>query len=435
MKFYNINNPSEKVSFRQAVLKSVVNVKDLYMPVNIPMVPQKVFTNLFNMNLPEIGYEVTSALLGEDIPSEVISKIVNDAFTFEIPLRKLSRHMHVLELFHGPTLAFKDVGARYMAGLFEFLNRDEDHEITVLAATSGDTGSAVASAFYNRPGIKVVILFPSGKVSHIQEKMLTTMSGNITALEIDGSFDDCQNLVKQAFADKDLNQKLNLTSANSINFARLFPQTFYYFHAYAQLADTSRPVVFSVPSGNFGNLTAGLIARKLGLPVSRFIAATNINRSVPVYLESGLFEPGPTQHTITNAMDVGNPGNFPRILELYKNDISKIRNDIKGYWFSDRQTMEAMKILQDEYTYQADPHGAVAFLGLSEYLKHDDCEGIFLETAHPVKFGDIVEKATGRPVELPPAIGNLLTKKQNAVKMKASFDEIKTYLLSASNPN
>jgi threonine synthase len=405
------------------------------MPVNIPLLPQKVITNLINMNLPEIGYEVTSTLLGEDIPPKVISKIVKDAFTFKIPLRKLSRHMNVLELFHGPTLAFKDVGARFMAGLFEFLNKDEDHEITVLAATSGDTGSAVASAFYNRPGIRVVILFPSGKVSPIQEKMLTTMGGNINALEIDGSFDNCQNLVKEAFADRDLNHRLNLTSANSINFARLFPQTFYYFYAFGQLGNSSCPMVFSVPSGNFGNLTAGLMAKKMGLPVRKFIASTNINRSVPIFLKSGTFKPEPTKHTITNAMDVGNPGNFPRILELYKGDNVKLRSDLTGYWFTDSQTKEAMRFLMDEFDYQSDPHGSVAFLGLSEYIKHNECEGIFLETAHPVKFGDIVEKATGRPVELPPEIGDLLTRKQNAIKMKASFDEIKAYLLSSTNFN
>lgn len=430
MKFYSITSPGKKVSLKEAALRSVVDVSDLYMPERIPRMPDTFLGRLRGMHLPEIAYEITNTVMKGDIPSESILKIVSEAFTFDTPIKKLTNNLYVLELFHGPTLAFKDVGARFMAGLLEYLNHDEGHEITVLVATSGDTGSAVASAFYNRQGIRVIILFPSGKVSRIQEKQLTTMGGNITALEIEGTFDDCQNLVRLAFSDKLLNERLRLTSANSINFARLFPQTFYYFHAYSQLNDSDRPVVFSVPSGNFGNLTAGLMAKKMGLPVSRFIASTNINRSVPVYLEDGHFEPKPTEHTISSAMDVGNPGNFPRILDLYKNDLESIRNDLKGYWFSDVQTMEAMKRLMDEYSYQADPHGAVAFLGLSEYMKTENCNGIFMETAHPVKFREIVQNVTGQEVIIPGVIENLLAKESRSIRMANSFGDLKNYLLS-----
>ena len=284
MNYYNINNPSEKVSFRQAVLKSVVQISGLYMPENIPLLPPAFFNKLNELTLQEIASEVSKAMLNGDIPDGVIEHIVNEAFTFEIPLKQLDENLYVLELFHGPTLAFKDVGARYMAGLFEYLLQNENQEITILVATSGDTGSAVANAFFNRKGIKVFILYPSGGVSDIQEKQLTSMGGNVIALEIEGDFDDCQRLVKQAFTDTELNNRLNLTSANSINFARLFPQSFYYFYALAQLKRTEKPVAVSVPSGNFGNLTAGLIAKKMGLPVHNFIAATNVNRSVPDYL-------------------------------------------------------------------------------------------------------------------------------------------------------
>ena len=430
MKFYSINNPGEKVSFRQAVLRSVVNISDLYMPASIPLMPGSFIEELKGKSLIEIASEVTHALLHDDMPSGIIRKIVSEALTFDIPLKKLDDSLFVLELFHGPTLAFKDIGARFMAGLFEYLNRDEDREITVLAATSGDTGSAVASAFYNKQGIRVIILFPSGRVSRIQEQQLTTMGGNIIALEIDGTFDDCQNLVKQAFADRDLNNRLVLTSANSINFARLFPQTFYYYYAFAQLSDSIKPVVFSVPGGNFGNLTAGLIAKRMGLPVSRFIASTNINRSVPDYLNNGFFDPKPTQHTITNAMDVGNPGNFPRILELYKDDLSNLRSDLKGYWFTDSQTMEAMVMLMDKYSYHADPHGAVAFQGLSEYKKMFDCTGIFLETAHPVKFQEIVQKVTGKVVLVPDSIMDLFALEKKSVRMPNSFEQLHDFLMS-----
>jgi threonine synthase len=428
MNFYNINNPSEKVSLKEAVLKSVTRVSDLYMPEYIPMLSSDFFNKLNSTSLQEIAFIVSKIMLGQDIPDIALKNIINKALNFEIPLRQLDKNLYVLELFHGPTLAFKDVGARFMAGLFGYLLQNENREITILVATSGDTGSAVASAFFNCDRVKVVLLFPAGRVSKIQEKQLTCMGGNITALEVDGDFDDCQRLVKLAFSDVELNTKLNLTSANSINFARLFPQSFYYFYALAQLPATNKHVVVSVPSGNFGNLTAGIIAKKMGLPVRNLIAATNANRVVPDYLLKGRFEPQPTLHTITNAMDVGNPSNFPRIVELYNNRHNDISTDIKGYWFTDEQTLRAMYDLQNRYQYQADPHGAVAYLGLKEYMGKNDCCGIFLETAHPSKFPDEVERATNQKVQIPETLKDLMALRKRSVKMPNDFASFRRFL-------
>jgi threonine synthase len=429
MNYYIINNPSRKVSLKTAVLKSVTHVSDLYMPEHIPQLPSSFFGKLNKMNLPEISFEVSKAMFGSDIPDDALEHIVNEAFTFEIPLKQLSENLYVLELFKGPTLAFKDVGARYMAGLFEYLLQDERKEITILVATSGDTGSAVANAFFNRNGIRVVILYPSGRVSEVQEKQLTSMGGNITALEVDGDFDDCQRLVKLAFADEELNNRLNLTSANSINFARLLPQSFYYFFALSQLINTKKPVVFSVPSGNFGNLTAGLIAKRMGLPVHRFIAATNVNCAVPDYLINGQYEPQPTKHTISNAMDVGNPSNFPRILELFNNQHRDVSAAIKGYWFTDIETCQSMNRLQVDFAYQADPHGAVAYLGLKKYQEDNECTGIFLETAHPAKFPDEVERATNIKVVIPDTLKKLMVLEKKSVKIPDSFTYLKSMLM------
>jgi threonine synthase len=368
-------------------------------------------------------------MLGEDLPQEALKLIVNEALSFPIPLKQLDENLFVLELFHGPTLAFKDVGARFMAGLFQYFLRNENREVVILVATSGDTGSAVANAFYNIQGVKVVILYPSGKVSGLQEKQLTTMGGNITSLEVDGNFDDCQRMVKQAFADQELNQELNLTSANSINFARLFPQSFFYFNAFAQLGRVNKPVVISVPSGNFGNLTSGLIAKKMGLPVSRFIAATNRNHVVPDYLQSGEYQPQPTHHTITNAMDVGNPSNFPRMLELYQKQQLSMAADIKGYWYTDDETRLAMVELQNRYAYQSDPHGAVAYAGLKESGFLKDNTGIFLETAHPAKFPEEVEKSTQTKVQIPGSLTEIMKLEKKAIKMDSRFESLRQELL------
>jgi threonine synthase len=429
MNYYSINNRSRKVSLKEALLRSVVEVSDLYMPERIPLMSSSFFRTMNEMDFREIALELSNAMFGMDIPDEILGRIIREAYTFDAPVRQLDKNLYVLELFHGPTLAFKDFGARFMAGLFEYLNRDGKNEIYVLTATSGDTGSAVASAFFRRSGIRVLILYPSGKVSSVQEKQLTTMGENISALEVDGTFDDCQSLVKQAFADKDLNAGMTLTSANSINFARLFPQSFYYFRAVSGLSGKTN-IAISVPSGNFGNLTAGLIAKKMGLPVKTFIAATNMNHAVPDYLKSGIFEPKPTRHTITNAMDVGNPSNLPRILELYNNRIEDIRKDIEGNWFTDQQTYESMNELNDKFGYQADPHGAVAYLGIKEYLRKNDCTGIFLETAHPAKFPDIIEKATGRKVKIPPDLDDIMKKEGLSVRLNNDYSELKEFLKS-----
>ena len=423
MNYYNINNPQEKVSLKDAVLRSITTEAGLFMPEKIPQLPAEFINNLNQLNLQEIAYAVSGEMFRDDIAEADLKKIIDTALTFPIPLINLSGNLFVLELFHGPTRAFKDVGARFMAGLFEYFLQNEKKEVTILVATSGDTGSAVANAFFNKENIRVVLLYPSGKVSELQEKQLTTMGGNITALEVNGSFDDCQALVKKAFADAELNNQINLTSANSINFARLFPQSFYYFHAVSQIKN-DKPVVISVPSGNFGNLTAGLIAKKMGLNIKNFIASTNANHSVPDYLVNGIFKPQPTQYTISNAMDVGNPSNFPRILELYNKNYNTISEDIKGYWFTDEQTRSGMKELFEKFNYQADPHGAIGYLGLKKYGLDKDYNFIFLETAHPAKFPDEVEKATGMTVKIPSELTGLKHLEKKACKINAEYQEL-----------
>ncbi len=432
MKYYNIKNPERKVSFSEAVMHSVATETGLYMPEKIPVIDNSFYSGITNTSMKETAYPVLRPLLDEEVPDKVLYKIIDEALNFEIPLKKLSNNLYVLELFHGPTFAFKDVGARFLAGILEYFVSGSNKEITVLVATSGDTGSAVANAFKGKEGIRVVLLYPSGRVSLVQEHQLLFAGNNIIAVELEGDFDDCQRLVKQAFADSDLNRKIILTSANSINIARLFPQSVYYFHAFAQLQERKKPVVFSVPSGNFGNLTAGLIAKQMGLPVSKFIASTNINRSVPDYLETGVFTPHPSYRTISNAMDVGNPSNFQRILAIYGNDLQRVRSDIEGYWFTDGQTREGMKELADNYSYIADPHTAVAYLGLKKYLSGNSLPhiGIFLATAHPGKFPEEVEKTTGKKVTLPyETAGNPSSKH---VKLSADFDSLKDLLAGSS---
>jgi threonine synthase len=430
MKYYNINNRSEKVSLKQAVMKSAGRVSDLYLPETIPVLPSEFYDRIGKMTLQEIAFKVSVAMLGKDIPEEKLESIVRGALNFKIPLKQLYEGLYTLELFHGPTLAFKDVGARFMASLFEFFIHDEDLEITILVATSGDTGSAVANAFFNKTGIKVYILFPAGKVSPVQEKQLTTMGGNITAIEVDGTFDDCQRLVKLAFADEMLNSRLNLISANSINFARLFPQTFYYFYALAQLNHQTKPVVISVPSGNFGNLTAGLIAKKMGLGIHSFVASSNSNHSVVDWLEYGQFKPHPSLQTITNAMDVGNPSNFPRMLALYNDPYESLKRILEGYWFTDSATRNGLKELQDRFGYQADPHGAVAYLGLKEYMKKNECTGIFIETAHPAKFPVEVERATGKDVRVPEILKKLDGLEKKSIRLPDDFTAFRDVLTS-----
>jgi len=434
MLFYNTTNKSQKSTLREAVLKGLADDRGLFMPERIPRLPHKFFEQIHEHPPEAVAFIIAHAFFSEDIPDVKLQAIVTETLTFPIPLVKVTDNIFSLELFHGPTLAFKDVGARFMARLLAYFREGVNHDITVLVATSGDTGSAVANGFLGVKGIRVVILYPSGKVSEIQEKQLTTLGQNITALEIKGTFDDCQALAKQAFSDAELNKSVTLTSANSINIARLLPQSFYYFLGFAQLrkynGGKQNRVVISVPSGNFGNLTAGLIAKKMGLPVHQFIAATNANDIVPEYLLTGVFTPQPSKHTISNAMDVGNPSNFARMLDLYNHDLKSMREDLVGLSFTDDETRQTMKEVLKQHSYLLDPHGAVGFAALKKYLQSNNATGIFLETAHPAKFSDVVESAVGRKVEIPEALAACLSKPKQAVLMDNSYTTLRDFLVS-----
>ncbi|HRG08210.1 MAG TPA: threonine synthase [Cyclobacteriaceae bacterium] len=425
MKFYSTNNKNHRVDLRTAVIQGLAPDNGLYMPEHIPVLDQSLIQSLPDLSFQQIGFEVARAMLGNDLPETQLQKIVEHTLAFDSPLVEVESNVFSLELFHGPTLAFKDFGARFLAGLLGYFAKEQDREITILVATSGDTGSAVANAFLNVPGTRVVVLYPSGKVSVAQEKQFTTLGGNITALEVNGTFDDCQRLVKQAFLDADLKQKFFLTSANSINIARLIPQSFYYFRAYAQLK-TKKDVVFAVPSGNFGNLTAGLLAKRMGLPIANFVAATNANDVVPEYLKTEKFYPRPSVQTISNAMDVGNPSNFVRMLDLFQHDFKSLTELITGFTFTDAETREAMLQLYDSTGYIMDPHGAVGYLGLKQFLKSKpDYTGIFLETAHPAKFADVVEATLETKVELPERLQKFMRGEKKTVIVSAGFDEFR----------
>jgi threonine synthase len=436
MILYSTKNRSNEASLKEAVMKGLPDDNGLYMPEVIPTLPASFLNNLSTFSFEEISYRVSSAILGGAIPEEDLMHIIQNAINFPAPVVKLDDQKYILELFHGPSLAFKDFGARFMAQLMSYFNRGEDKELTILVATSGDTGGAVAAGFYKTPGIRVIILYPSGKVSNLQEKQLTTLGENIFALEIDGTFDDCQHLVKTAFLDDELNQKLRLSSANSINIARLIPQSFYYFEAYKQLSKEGDPIVFSIPSGNFGNLTAGLFAKKMGLPVHHFIAATNANDIVPAYLSTGEYHPRPSVPTLSNAMDVGNPSNFARMLDLHPStdDCStwnNMQNQITGYAFDDETTAQAMKEIDKKFNYAIDPHGAVGFLALLEYQsKNPNTRGIILETAHPAKFIDDVERILEHPIEIPEKLAVLTDRKKESVLMPVSFPALTEWLLA-----
>lgn len=431
MLFYSTNNTHRKTTLREAVLKGLADDRGLFMPEQIPRLDKTFFESIHALTPLQISLHAARAIFGGDVPEPKLKEIVTEALNFPIPLVKVTENIFSLELFHGPTLAFKDVGARFMARLLAHFREGEKRDITVLVATSGDTGSAVANGFLGVTGTRVVILYPSGKVSEIQEKQLTTLGQNITALEVKGTFDDCQRMVKQAFLDDELKKKMTLTSANSINVARLLPQAFYYFIAYAQLPVTGLPAVVSVPCGNFGNLTAGLIARRMGLPVQKFIAATNVNDVVPQYLQSGKFIPKPSRPTISNAMDVGSPSNFARMLNLYDSNLNAMRQDIFGCSLSDDATRKTMREVFKKHGYLLDPHGAVAFAALRAYLSKHRAAGIFLETAHPAKFPDIAEEATGEKVVIPRRLAACLAKKKNSVLIGNSFTGLKNFLLGA----
>jgi threonine synthase len=400
--YHSTANPGSRVSLKEAILRSLPADNGLYMPDNIYPLGDDFWHEWRDLPFAEIGFRVASAFFGEDVPAAELREIVDGTLAFDAPLIQLAPGDFVLELFHGPTLAFKDFGARFMSRLMAYLTRGDTRELTVLVATSGDTGGAVASAFYQVPGTRVIILFPKGKVSPLQEKQLTTLGGNITALEIDGSFDDCQRLVKSAFLDADLSERLNLTSANSINLARLVPQSFYYFHSSRLLPPGVEPV-FVVPSGNFGNLTAGLLATRLGLKVKKFVAATNRNAVVPEYLSTGVYQPQPSMATISNAMDVGAPSNFVRMLALFGNDWMRMAGDIDGMFFDDDSTRAAIREVQSLYQYQIDPHGAVGWLAARKWrAAHPGNATIVLETAHPAKFLEVMEAELGLGcVEIP----------------------------------
>jgi threonine synthase len=432
MRFYSTNKKSNTVSLKEAVLQGLADDGGLFMPVNIPEMPDYFFKNIGQMSFPEISYEVANKLFQKDIPADLLKEMIFESFDFPINLVEIEPLVHVLELFHGPTLAFKDFAARMMARMISYFARDMEREITILVATSGDTGSAVASGFFKIKGIRVVILYPSKKVSSIQESQLTTMGENITAIEVKGTFDDCQNLVKTAFVDPELNKALCMTSSNSINIARLFPQSFYYFYAYAQLVKYKLPVAISVPSGNFGNLTGGLLAKRMGLPVYKFIAANNINDSVARYLGIGRYDPKPSKQTISNAMDVGNPSNFVRMTDLYNSSVKKLKRDVAGFSFNDKQTKSAMLDVFKKFNYVLDPHGAVGYLGLKKYLGEEKqkINGVFFETAHPAKFKDVVEETIRTKLELPESLQLAMKKEKKAILMENSFLQLKEFLLA-----
>lgn len=430
MKLYSTNNTNTLVSLKEAVMKGLPADNGLYMPESLPLLPHDFINNLSKYSFPEIALKVARHLIQDSIPLVDLESIISKAINFPAPVVSLNDQIHILELFHGPSLAFKDFGARFMAQTMSHFNKNEDKELVILVATSGDTGGAVAAGFYDTPGIKVVILYPSGKVSALQEKQLTTLGKNISALEINGTFDDCQTLVKKAFLDTDLNKSIRLSSANSINIARLIPQSFYYFEAYKQV-DKSQKVVFSVPSGNFGNITAGLLAKKIGLPVHHFIAATNKNDVVPHYLKTGNYLPKPSIATISNAMDVGSPSNFARMSDLYGSTWNIIKEDISGFSYSDEQTKSAMKEVYDKYNYVIDPHGAVGYLAIQDYFKNNpETLGIILETAHPSKFIDIVEPVLNKSIDIPFRLADLANKEKVATSLEKDFLPFKDWLLN-----
>lgn len=430
MKYRSLNDKNHKVSFEEAVVRGLAPGKALYFPEEIPKLSQYFFQNLNKYSKEEIAYEAIKAFVGEEIKKNSLQEILKNTLDFEFPVVSISENIGTLELFHGPTLAFKDVGAGFMAGcLGHFVKKGNLGRITVLVATSGDTGGAVANGFLGVEGIDVVILYPKGKVSEIQEKQLTTLGQNITALEVNGNFDDCQDMVKKAFSDSEISEKRQLTSANSINVARWLPQMFYYFFAYKQLAEKKKKLAFSVPSGNFGNICAGMLAKQMGLPIEHFIASNNKNNVVTRYLKSKEYTPKPSVQTISNAMDVGNPSNFVRILELFDNEFNSLSQQLSSFSYSDDETRNAIKEVKQKYNYVMDPHGAVGYLGLQDFLaENPEYYGTFLETAHPVKFLETVEEVIGEKVEIPASIKEVMNKEKKSFEI-SDYDELKDFLM------
>ncbi len=429
MLYYSTNRDSEKVNFKEAAILGQAPDKGLYFPELVPKFTSDFLKNLKTKSKAEIAFEVILPYVGDVIPAVELKKICEHTVDFDIPLKQVNDSIFSLELFHGPTLAFKDVGARFMSSCLGYFSKDSSREVTVLVATSGDTGSAVAHGFLGVEGTRVIILYPSGKVSKLQELQLTTLGKNITALEVKGTFDNCQQMVKEAFADADLNKKLFLTSANSINVARWLPQQFYYCYALQQWPYTLPPVI-SVPSGNFGNICAGLMAAAAGLPVKHFIAACNQNDVFFKYLQTGQFLPKQSVATLSNAMDVGNPSNFVRIMELFHNSYEEISNAISAFSIDDKTTLETIERVYKTYGYILDPHGAVGYVALEKYLQtNPGLKGIFIETAHPVKFSNTVEQVIGHNLEIPESVQPLLSKQKSSLLIHPRFDELKQFLM------
>ncbi len=428
MKYFSLNNKSHLVSFKEALIQGLAPDRGLYFPENIVAIPNSFYINIENFSNEEIAFQVIQQFVGDEIPENELKQIIKETLCFDFPTIKVEEGIYSLELYHGPTMAFKDVGARFMSRCLAYFNKDKkDSKNIVLVATSGDTGGAVASGFLGVTGVDVVILYPSGKVSDIQERQLTTLGQNITALEVDGVFDDCQDMVKKAFLDETLKHK-NLTSANSINIARWLPQMFYFFFAYKQLKSLNKSIVISCPSGNFGNICAGIMSKKLGLPIAHFVAATNANDTIPRFLTNGEYDPKPSIATISNAMDVGNPSNFIRIQELYNHDLAQFEKDFSSYTYTDEETKVAMNQIYKQNGYIAEPHGAVGYLGLkNELKKYPKSVGVFLETAHPIKFLDIVEPVLNIKLPIPKQIESVLNKEKRSIKI-SHYEDLKEQL-------
>ena len=430
MNYFSLNNNAPIANFETAVRKGLAPDKGLYFPEHIEPLEASFLDSIENYSDAEIAFQSIKQFICPEIPEYDLKQIISETLSFDFPVLEIEEGISTLELFHGPTMAFKDVGARFMARCLGYFNKDNNEEVTVLVATSGDTGGAVASGFLGVKGVRVVILYPSGKVSHVQEKQLTTLGQNITALEVDGTFDDCQDIVKRAFLDDDLTEKMALTSANSINIARWMPQMFYFLFAYKQLKSKNKPIVFSVPSGNFGNICAGMLAQKLGFPFAHFIASNNANNVVERYFKTNTYSPLPSIQTISNAMDVGNPSNFVRIQKLHDNNFEALKNNLTAYSFSDEQTKEALSAIYKGSGYIADPHGAVGYLGCKSYReKNPAAQTIFLETAHPTKFLDVVEAVIPEKIALPPQIQAVIEKEKSAIYVE-DYSQFKTFLLN-----
>ena len=433
MRYYSTNKQAQDVDFKEATIKGQAPDKGLYFPAAIPRIEKMLIDNISNFSNEEIAFRVIRPYVGETIPEERLFQIVTETVNFLIPLVQVNDRISSLELFHGPTLAFKDIGARFMSRCLGHFVKDDARKVTVLVATSGDTGGAVANGFYEVDGVEVIILYPSGKVSPVQEKQLTTLGKNIKALEVEGTFDDCQQMVKQAFTDEDVNKKLFLTSANSINVARWLPQQFYYFFAYKQWTDKTTLPVIAVPSGNFGNICAGILAMQSGLPINHFIAACNENDIVTHYLQTQQFKPKQAVATLSNAMDVGNPSNFIRILEIFNHQFPELASKLSSYKITDAETVATIKEVYEKENYLLDPHGAVGYLAVKMFLNNNPgLKGIFLETAHPIKFPDAVESATQKKMEIPEAMLPMMNAVKKSKKIRPSYDLLKEYLLQTS---